>query len=166
MTDWNRIADHYRRIQADLVACGPSRWGCDPYAWEHEAGIRLTPIEFAAWCDIRYLGLVLYPQYPVGRFFVDFANPSAQVAIECDGAAFHKDKARDASRQAAIEARGWVVYRISGSDCVKNDDEGDEDDEFGRPKFGLNPCTLTLLQIANRHGIRIGSRNHGVPACA
>lgn len=82
-----------------------------------------TPIEYALWHDIRNHSCVMYPQYPVGRYFVDFANPVAKVAIECDGAAWHQDAEKDAQRQRDIEAMGWTVYRITGSDCKTDFDE-------------------------------------------
>ena len=82
-----------------------------------------TPIEYALWHDIRNHSCVMYPQYPVGRYFVDFANPVARVAIECDGAAWHQDYEKDAQRQRDIEAMGWTVYRITGRDCKTDFDE-------------------------------------------
>jgi hypothetical protein len=54
------------------------------------------------------VALVLYPQYPVGRYFVDFGNPVHKVAIECDGARWHsyrRDGARSGRMLAAISAR-------------------------------------------------------------
>jgi very-short-patch-repair endonuclease len=81
------------------------------------AGIVLTPIEQWLWHDIRALDLVMYPQYPVAGFFVDFANPKAKVAIECDGAEFHQVYEKDASRDAKLKSLGWTVYRISGNAC-------------------------------------------------
>jgi very-short-patch-repair endonuclease len=123
MTDWDRIRAHYKRHEAAIKAAGASAWGIDAYAWDHNADIRLTPIEAWLWSDIRAIGAVLYPQYPVGRRFVDFGNPVAKVAIECDGAKFHQDKEADAKRQGEIEALGWTVYRLTGREC-RTDDAG------------------------------------------
>lgn len=113
---------HFGRIKAfygpraAALALSRDDWGMDPYEWE-EAGIVLSPIEAALWHDIRAESLVLYPQYPVGRFFVDFGNPAWRVAIECDGARWHTDRERDQQRQAQIEALGWTVHRVGGSTC-------------------------------------------------
>lgn len=111
---WNDIRRHYDKLHVlDFL---PSVWACgDGYGWS--GLITLTPIEQWLWSDIRHHGAVLYPQYPVGKYFVDFASPRLKVAIECDGAAFHRDREKDAFRQAQIEALGWTVYRISGADC-------------------------------------------------
>lgn len=114
--DWSRIRAHYARLESELVAAGRREWGCDPYAWE-DAGIELTPIERWLWHDIRAVDVVLYPQYPVGRFFVDFANPAAKLAVECDGAAFHTDTEKDRRRDDWLRSHGWSVERISGRDC-------------------------------------------------
>ena len=78
----------------------------------------MTPIENAIWEQIRELGAVFYPQYPVDRFFADFANPVARVAIECDGVQFHKDAERDQVRDDRFRDFGWKVYRIPGRLCV------------------------------------------------
>jgi very-short-patch-repair endonuclease len=111
----------YALAKEEIESCARNEWGIDPY--EADWLNVFTPIEYALWQDIRQAGAVLYPQYPVGRFFVDFGNPKAKVAVECDGAAFHKDKAKDAARDAALGEMGWKVYRITGLDCKKDFDE-------------------------------------------
>jgi very-short-patch-repair endonuclease len=79
-----------------------------------------SPIEHIAWGEIRYLGLVLYPQYPIAELFVDFAAPQQKVVIECDGAAYH-DKDQDAERDERLRKRGWTVYRIPGKDFMRHE---------------------------------------------
>lgn len=135
-------------------------WGVDPYAWDHVLGIRLTAIEFALWSDIRDANLVMYPQYPVGPFFVDFGNPAAKVAIECDGRAYHLDKAKDAERQRLIEARGWAVYRITGRDCFSQMEVSVDD-------FGNDVCTISAAQrfvraIGRRHPVKRLTASRGM----
>ena len=96
---------------------GIASWGHDdPYAIADWVSI-FTPIEAAAWSDLRSAGLPMWPQLPVGRFFVDFGNPIAKVALECDGAAWHQDKAKDEARDAELRRMGWTVYRASGKVC-------------------------------------------------
>lgn len=116
------IRDHYRRHADAIRAAGKNQYGIDPYAWD--SLVSMTPIEWPMWQDIRSIGMVMYPQYPVGRFFVDFGNPVAKVAIECDGAAWHQDKAADKRRQDKIESMGWTVYRFTGRQCrqIPHDD--------------------------------------------
>jgi very-short-patch-repair endonuclease len=115
------LRQFYKLADEEIFEAGSEEWGIDPY--EVDWIQVFTPIEYALWHDIRGAGCVFYPQYPVGRYFVDFANPVAKVAIECDGAKWHMDKEKDAERQREIESAGWVVYRITGSDCVTDFDE-------------------------------------------
>lgn len=75
-----------------------------------------SPIESMAWGELRYLGLPFYPQYPIGRFFADFADPIRKLVIECDGKDFH-NQIRDAERDAIMAANDWRVFRVSGADC-------------------------------------------------
>lgn len=120
----------------------------DAYGWEHEGGIVLTPIERQLWHDIRAESLVLYPQYPVGRFFVDFGNPVFRVAIECDGAAWHTDLARDAARQREIEAMGWAVYRLTGKQC--GTDFAEVEDEAGRVRWQAGEARVLVRSVGAR----------------
>jgi hypothetical protein len=154
MTDWQRIVEHYANEAEAFATTKANRWAVDPYAWQFAAGITLSPIEDAIWFDIRAEGAVLYPQFPVGRFFVDFGNPAARVAIECDGKQWHPDTKRDAIRQRAIEAAGWTVYRITGSDCKKPDVYIDEDDD-GNERVTLGPARALIREICAKHGIRV-----------
>lgn len=153
MTDWSGIRCFYAHHDMAIHQAGPSQFGIDPYAWEHDGGITLTPIERALWSDIRASGAVLYPQYPVGRRFVDFGNPCAKVAIECDGAQWHTDAEADARRQREIEANGWTVYRFTGRECM--DDEGDVTDDAGRTRLIVSETYRRICEIATRHGIRL-----------
>lgn len=77
-----------------------------------------TPIERLAWMDIRGGGLPLYPQFPIGRVFVDFADPVQKIGVELDGAAYHQHD-RDLSRDTKLAAQGWKIFRVKGKDAVK-----------------------------------------------
>jgi very-short-patch-repair endonuclease len=145
MNKWNEIRRFYELMHSAIMDEPANEWGIDPYGWEQDAGISLTPIEAWLWWDIRALDLVLYPQYPVGRFFVDFANPKAKVAIECDGEQFHQDKEKDAKRDAKLRLMGWTVYRISGKDCR---------DGVGSDMPAQSEARKFLQHIANNHSIK------------
>jgi len=98
-----------------------------------------TPIERNTWDAIRYLGLPFYPQYPVGNYFIDFADPFKKIGIEIDGRKFHQDFERDEYRQSKLENMGWEIFRIPGWMTFKNREdylrrlEENEDcyDEYG-----------------------------------
>jgi len=143
-----RVRAHYRKQLAEIMA-SPEDWFDDAYSWDHEAGITLTPIERALWHDIRAEGVVMYPQFPVGRFFVDFGNPAWKVAIECDGERWHRNAEKDAERQAAIESAGWAVYRISGRDCMT--DFVEVEDEHGHEFLQAGAARSFIRNIAERH---------------
>lgn len=127
-------------------------WVIDAYAWDSRVGIQLTPIEFALWSDIRAVDAVMYPQFPVGPFFVDFGNPAARVAIECDGKRWHTDKEKDAHRDRALNAMGWTVYRISGRDCFTDTEESE--DEYGRTVITLSTARRFVQDVCNKHPIQ------------
>lgn len=141
MNDWKKIRAHYSAIGNSFQR---NEWACNPYAFE-EAGITLTPIESWLWHDIRAVDAVLYPQFPVAGFFVDFANPVAKVAIECDGKNFHTNIARDELRDKKLASLGWNVYRITGADCRSG---------VGEESPGKSAARHFIESIASIHGIK------------
>lgn len=145
-TRFTAIRNFYRLAGNSIQLAGKTGWGIDPY--EVNWPVIFTPIESWFWSDIRESGSVFYPQFPVGRFIVDFANPVARVAIECDGAAFHQDKAKDQARDEVLENMGWHVYRITGALC-----RIDHNDETGE----LSEAGQFIRRIRDSHGIQFGA---------
>ncbi|MCG2615260.1 endonuclease domain-containing protein [Terrimonas sp. NA20] len=79
-----------------------------------------SPIEVIAWDLIKSRpNLVLYPQFPVFNYFIDFANPLLKVGLELDGKEFH-DNATDRERDQMLAKYGWKIYRASGSLSMKD----------------------------------------------
>lgn len=144
MNQWDTARRFYKRVGPSIAAADSNDWGIDSYAWDG-AGIRLTPIESWLWHDIRAVDVVLYPQFPIGKYITDFANPVAKVAIECDGAEFHQDGEKDARRDADMQAMGWTVYRISGKDCR---------DGAGKDSSVGSAARVFIERIAKKHLIR------------
>ncbi len=142
------IAAYYREAWRDVRASEPHRWAFDVH--EVDWCRWMTPIELSLWGEIRAEGIVLYPQHPVGRFFVDFGHPHARVAIECDGSAYHLDRERDAERQAEIESYGWRVYRLTGRQC-NQDAETEDDPETGDAVEPPTAAQALLRTIATEH---------------
>mgnify|MGYP001613389099 CR=1 FL=1 len=99
----------------------------DPYAGGWINLIRFTPIEKNVWADIRFIGLPFLPQFPVGPFFIDFADPFKKIGIEVDGKQWHENKAKDDLRQRWLEERGWEIYRILGRQTYGSPEDDDED---------------------------------------
>jgi very-short-patch-repair endonuclease len=80
-----------------------------------------TPIEQMAWQSIRCKGrIVLYPQYPIGKYQADFANPGFKIALELDGKDYHNTE-RDRKRDAELAEMGWTVFRVSGAEMYRTD---------------------------------------------
>ena len=102
----------------------------DPYQYFDWLQV-FTPIEKNVWSDIRFLGLPFYPQFPVERYFVDFADPVKKIAIEVDGKEWHGDYEKDKLRQIEIEKLGWTIVRILGQDTFKHEEGDEESDDCG-----------------------------------
>lgn len=139
---WNKIRKFYKDVNHQIMDEKANIYAVDPYGVD----VEMTPIERMMWSDIRSSGAVFYPQYPVAGVFVDFANPVAKVAIECDGKAFH-DASKDKIRDEKLMNIGWTVYRISGADCIK--DGVFTDDE----KYELSPGEILVKHVKKIHGV-------------
>lgn len=76
-----------------------------------------SPIEKIAWHYIRLQRMVLYPQYPILNYILDFGNPYLKIGLELDGKEFH-DKEKDRFRdQKIFDKEGWMIFRITGSEA-------------------------------------------------
>jgi len=78
-----------------------------------------TPIERNAWAAIRYLSLPVFPQFPIDKYFVDFADIVKKYVFEIDGHEFHstiEQRKRDKIRSDKLKSLGWIIYRINGRD--------------------------------------------------
>lgn len=106
---WQIIRDAYALVLPQLMK-GP----VNPYFLDWD----FTPIERLAWMDIRGRGLRLYPQFPVSRVFIDFADPVRKIGVEIDGAAYH-GRAKDLVRDTALAEQGWKIFRVPGREAVK-----------------------------------------------
>lgn len=145
--DWSRIRKHYARLGPRIMAAPRDEWAFDAYLWDNGM-MQMTPIEAWLWADLREVNAIVYPQFPIGGVFVDFANPVAKVAIECDGAAYHLDADKDRRRDERLQALGWTVYRIPGRICAT-----ESDPETGRlGKAGVVVRRIVLTHGISRHG--------------
>lgn len=122
MNRWQAIKNFYSFHEKTITGFRCDEWAIPAYSWDEVVGL-MTPIEDALWHDIRSANAIFYPQWPVAGFFVDFANPAAKVALECDGKEFHKDKAKDQARDDQLAALGWTTYRFPGWLCMTDFDE-------------------------------------------
>ncbi len=143
MNHWGHYKSLYEGIAKELRETPSDMWAVPHSEWY--GYFTLTPIERWLWEEMRNNRMVMYPQYPIGGMFLDFANPKARVAIECDGAAYHTDTAKDEARDAWLNSQGWWVYRFPGSECWK-----EADFETGE----LSDGQKMLQTICTRHKVQ------------
>jgi very-short-patch-repair endonuclease len=115
--DFEGIKDHYEYLLPFIIKASErdiKKWASfDPMPLL----AMMSPIEKQTWYALKFIGHApMYPQYPVGKYFVDFGNPIVKVAIECDGKEFHQDKKKDQERDEQLKDLGWTIYRITGSE--------------------------------------------------
>jgi very-short-patch-repair endonuclease len=108
-------------VEPEVMAC-ISETGHPPDPYYIDWLPVFTPIEDDAWQYIRGRGLPMLPQVPIDRFIVDFGDPAAKIAIECDGARWHS-LARDGPRDQALASLGWLVFRLSGRELYPGETE-------------------------------------------
>jgi len=58
----------------------------------------------------------------VGRYSVDFLLPTMRIALEVDGAYWHRIPEKDARKDAFLVKHGWRVLRIKESELSENSD--------------------------------------------
>lgn len=143
---WNRIRRTYAQLMPRLLAAPRDEWAFDAYFWSNGM-VNMTPIEYWIWAEFREINAIVYPQFPVANVFVDFANPAAKVAIECDGAEFHQDREKDRLRDERLQALGWTVHRIPGWACAR-----DTNPDTGR----LGEAAVFVRRVALQHRITRG----------
>jgi len=70
-------------------------------------------------------GYDVVQQYPVGSYRIDMIIRDSNIAIECDGEAYHtgeKKVREDMERQTILERLGWNFIRIRGSAFFRNEE--------------------------------------------
>ena len=88
--------------------------------------LKFSPIEYQMWWSIKMYWETRYfrPEFPIGKYFADFADPIHKIVIECDGNEFHADLEKDKIRQSEIEKMGWVVLRFNAKQILSNIHDG------------------------------------------
>ena len=128
----------------------------------------LSPIERIAWDSIRTTAqIVLYPQFPVFNFFIDFANPMLRIGLELDGKDYHS-KEKDLKRDKQLKRFGWKIFRATGSETkvsYLNRSELEERGITGREKqdavehWILNTCDGLIQSIKYWYFLNDEERN-------
>lgn len=129
-----------------LMAAPVGQWGIDVH--EVRWSETFSPIERIVWQILRSERIVMYPQFPVANYFVDFGNPQVRVAIECDGKEFHLDKRRDAARDADLARRGWQTFRFTGEECFEEMAEDEEQEGASLIRRELRDIAARVFKAA------------------
>lgn len=82
-----------------------------------------SPIERKLFNALTYNGYSVSCQVRCGRYRIDLALPPQQIAIECDGKAYHSSpsqKAHDRKKDRYLRDNGWQVLRFTGSQINGN----------------------------------------------
>ncbi len=84
-----------------------------------------TPAEILLWSVLRQrpLGMAKFRRLmPFGPFILDFAAPSAKLAVEVDGETHFRDDGpqQDADRTAFLAHHAWRMLRLLNADVLGN----------------------------------------------
>lgn len=122
MNKWDQIRAAYAEHLPEILEARSRglRHRTDPYFIDWIP--IFTPIEYYAWQDIRSGGLPLYPQFPIGGVFIDFADPRFKIGVELDGAKFH-DPHTDRVRDDRLWSLGWRTFRVKGRNSLPSGTE-------------------------------------------
>lgn len=81
--------------------------------------------ESVLWEELRARRLNDYKfvrQFPIGRYFADFACRERRLVVEVDGSQ-HADDLRDRHRDAFMVGEGWSILRFWNIDVLKQRNE-------------------------------------------
>ena len=79
-----------------------------------------SPIEEYLWIALERaeLSFLAIRQFEIGSYKIDFAFPKYKLAVECDGAEYHRGTElqleRDQKRDKYLARKGWRTLRIEG----------------------------------------------------
>ena len=87
----------------------------------------MTPHEVRLWACLRGWrtdGIKFRRQVPLGPYIVDFASFRPKIIVELDGGQHTLDNHadRDAARDAWLQSRGFIVYRVWNHEVNDNID--------------------------------------------
>lgn len=120
-------------------------WFQECFLYENFVEFKPTPIELNFWNDIRCMWILLYPEFPVWNYFLDFADPIKKIWIEIDWEIYHLNKEKDIKRQKEIEKMWWKIYRFKWRDTfinlIEEEEKESENEYFKMLEFLWNKLT-------------------------
>jgi very-short-patch-repair endonuclease len=82
-----------------------------------------TDDEWKLWAIVRGRqlgGFKFRRQFPIDRYFTDFACIEAKLIVELDGSQHQEREVYDAARTAVLERYGWRVIRFDNREVLTN----------------------------------------------
>jgi very-short-patch-repair endonuclease len=101
----------------------------NPYITSYDL---LNTIERIMWNEIRCIGLPMYYQYPIGKYFADFCDPVKKIVIEVDGKQHRQNIIYDNERDKFMKNLGYKVYRIEASHFLFQLEVEEDKEEYDR----------------------------------
>lgn len=144
------LADRFQALREFYAEVDAEDYGGYPFDVDWVSVF--TPIEMDLWGDLRATNLTVRPQYPVGKYFLDFAIPRFRIGIEADGRDWH-DRERDAKRDAALWSMGWRIFRLQGHECFRVVEFDREEAFYAIHEERRKPDDLHDWQFATSSGL-------------
>jgi very-short-patch-repair endonuclease len=88
-----------------------------------ELRVEATDVERKLWSVLRGRqldGAKFRRQYPIDRYFADFACVEAKLIVELDGGQHAEQADYDAQRAEALQLQGWKVIRFWNNEVIEN----------------------------------------------
>jgi very-short-patch-repair endonuclease len=111
------LRQHYMEAMPEIMHQAKqnlSVWAVEPYAFNWG----FNKNEQSLWGSIRRNLMVMYPEFPVLGWFVDFGNPFLRIAIEADSKKFH-NREKDVERDRKLLQINWKTFRVSYCENVE-----------------------------------------------
>lgn len=80
-----------------------------------------TSIEKKVRLFLKTFNIPYEQEYKIARYSIDFYIPLLNLAIECDGKYWHKDKTRDKAKNQYLKRHGIKLLRLSEDEINSND---------------------------------------------
>ena len=110
-----------------------------------------TDAEHRLWSILRGRlldGAKFRRQFPIDRYFADFACPALRLIVEVDGSQHIAGKAYDDARSARLRESGWSVIRFWSNEVLTNTE-------------GVAAAILSEIEIARARNPSRGGEKEG-----
>lgn len=117
----------------------------------------LNENEFSVFATCRCIGVAFYPQFTVGRFCLDFANPYYKIGIEVDSNTYHTYE-KDLKRDIELKKLGWKIYHLTSAEAYSNSKQNMEE-------INIEPDYLTKDEYFQNKSKYYQTQTDGIVEC-